>query len=191
MPYTVPYLGSAELWSFDNMVEEAFIVCILHGSSLRALLAHPGTMEVHPGATKALSSAVHIPVNAQPVLRIHEILVRIRIRRSIPLTNGSGSCYFRQWPFIFVSDFQDVKKNSKFLYFIKVHFTSLFKDKEVIKKSQNSRNQCFSYYSLTNPGGPKTYGSGSATLFTTQVSIIITLGTELVKLVGTEPESHD
>jgi hypothetical protein len=30
------------------------------------------------------------------VLRIHEILVRIRIRGSIPLTNGSGSCYFRQ-----------------------------------------------------------------------------------------------
>ncbi len=33
-------------------------------------------------------------------LRIREILVRIRIRGSIPLTNGSGfgSCYFRQWP---------------------------------------------------------------------------------------------
>ncbi len=32
----------------------------------------------------------------------HEILVRVRIRGSIPLTNGSGcgfgSCYFRQWP---------------------------------------------------------------------------------------------
>ncbi len=34
------------------------------------------------------------------VLRIHEILVRIRICGSIPLTYGSGcgSCYFRQWP---------------------------------------------------------------------------------------------
>jgi hypothetical protein len=33
-----------------------------------------------------------------PVLRIHEILARIRIRKSISLTNGcgSGSCYFRQ-----------------------------------------------------------------------------------------------
>jgi hypothetical protein len=30
----------------------------------------------------------------QPVLRIHEILVRIR--GSIPMTNRSGSCYFRQ-----------------------------------------------------------------------------------------------
>jgi hypothetical protein len=30
----------------------------------------------------------------EPVLRIHEILVRIRIRGFIPLTNGSGSCFF-------------------------------------------------------------------------------------------------
>jgi hypothetical protein len=36
------------------------------------------------------------------VLRIHEILVRIRIHKSIPVTNGSGSgcesgsCFFRQ-----------------------------------------------------------------------------------------------
>ena len=37
-----------------------------------------------------------------PVLRIHDILgwIRIRIRRSMPLTNGSGSgsCYFRHLP---------------------------------------------------------------------------------------------
>ena len=34
----------------------------------------------------------------QPVLRISDILVRIRIRGSVPLTNGSGfgSCYFCQ-----------------------------------------------------------------------------------------------
>jgi hypothetical protein len=29
------------------------------------------------------------------VLRIHDILVRIRIRGSMPLTSGSGSCYSR------------------------------------------------------------------------------------------------
>jgi hypothetical protein len=29
------------------------------------------------------------------VLRIHDFLVWIRIRGSMPLTNGSGSCYFR------------------------------------------------------------------------------------------------
>ncbi len=78
-------------------------------------------------------------------------------------------------PVIFVSDFQDVNKKNflsffAYTYLFKVHFTSLFKDKTVIKKSQNSRNQCFSYFSLTNPGSPKTYGSygsGSATLCTT------------------------
>jgi hypothetical protein len=31
-----------------------------------------------------------------PVLRIRYILARIRIRGSVPLTNGSGSCHFRQ-----------------------------------------------------------------------------------------------
>ncbi len=34
----------------------------------------------------------------QPWLQIHDILVRIQIRESMPLTNGSGSCYFRHWP---------------------------------------------------------------------------------------------
>ncbi len=46
------------------------------------------------------------PSNFWPVFRIHGILVRnrIRIRGSMPLTNGSGSgfgsgsCYFRHWP---------------------------------------------------------------------------------------------
>jgi hypothetical protein len=34
-----------------------------------------------------------------PVLRIRDILVRIQIRGSVPLTNGSGSgsCYFRRF----------------------------------------------------------------------------------------------
>jgi hypothetical protein len=32
----------------------------------------------------------------QAVLRIRGISVRILIRGSVPLTNGSGSCYFRQ-----------------------------------------------------------------------------------------------
>ncbi len=49
-------------------------------------------------------------VYSASVLWIHEILVRIRIRGSIPLTNGSGSCSFRQWP----SRYQ---KKSKFYYF--------------------------------------------------------------------------
>jgi hypothetical protein len=42
------------------------------------------------------------------VLRIHDILVWIWIRGSMPLTNGSGfgsgSCYFRQWKKVTVKD---------------------------------------------------------------------------------------
>jgi len=77
------------------------------------------------------------------VLRIREILERIRIRGSVLLTNGSGSgfCYF-------VIDVQDANKrlfSSKFsrLLLFKGIFTSFFK----IKKSQNSRNQgCFTIF---------------------------------------------
>ncbi len=36
-----------------------------------------------------------IIINSSAVLRIHDILVWIRIRGSMPLTSGSGSCYFR------------------------------------------------------------------------------------------------
>ncbi len=54
------------------------------------------------------------------VLRIHDILVRIRIRGSIPLTNGS---YFRQWP----------SRRQQLLIF-EGTFTSFFID----KKSQRS-----------------------------------------------------
>ncbi len=77
----------------------------------------------------------------QTVLRIHEILVRIRIRGTRPLTNGSGSgccCYFRRWT---------QQKNVFFWVFLLVTFWRyiyiIFKDK-IIKKSQNSRNQRFS-----------------------------------------------
>jgi hypothetical protein len=69
-----------------------------------------------------------------PVLRIHAILVwiRIRIRGSIPLTNGSGS-------FFFIIDLQDankklpvVKKSFSAHYFLKVllhHFSKKSKSK--------------------------------------------------------------
>ncbi len=33
-----------------------------------------------------------------PVLRIRDILVRIRIRGTVPLANEFGSWYFREWP---------------------------------------------------------------------------------------------
>ncbi len=111
------------------------------------------------------------------VLRIYDILVWIRIRGSMPLTNGSGSCYFRHWP-------QDANKNFFFFncsayYFLKVHLHHFSKIKSQ-KELQNSRNQEFSYYFCMmkgdpdpepdpylwlmdpNPGGPKTCGSGGS-----------------------------
>ncbi len=51
-------------------------------------------------------------------LGISDILVQIRIRGSITLTNGSGSCYFRQWP----------------LWRLKIFKTSFFKDKKSRKR---------------------------------------------------------
>jgi hypothetical protein len=60
----------------------------------------------------------------QAVMRIHEILVRIRmrirIRGSIPLTNGSG--------LVIASDLQDVHKKLFFAYFfLKVHLNHFLK----------------------------------------------------------------
>ncbi len=111
---------------------------------------------------------------SKAVLRIHDILVwiriRIQIRGSMPLTNGSGSCYFRHWP----SRCQQ-KTNFYFLFLICLllfegTFTSFFKDKSQ-KESQNSRNQGFSIYfcmmiegsgSRARSGSiPLTSGSGS------------------------------
>jgi hypothetical protein len=93
------------------------------------------------------------------VLRIHDILGWIRIRGSMPLTNGSESCYFRHWP-------SRCQQKSNFL----THFFCLnIKSK---KESQNSRNQGLSYYFCNDtrylwqvdpdPGGPKTWGSGGS-----------------------------
>jgi hypothetical protein len=63
-------------------------------------------------------------------------------RRSMPLTNGSGSgsCYFRQ----------DAKQKIIFLrfsacYFLKLHLHHFSKKWKVPKKSQNCRNRGFSY----------------------------------------------
>ncbi len=91
------------------------------------------------------------------VLRIHDILVWMRIRGSMPLTNGSGSFYFHHWP----SRCQQ-KTNffTKFFCILLLEgtFTLFFKDKKS-KKSQNSRNQGFSYYFCM-----MIEGSGSITL---------------------------
>ncbi len=103
------------------------------------------------------------------MLRIRDILVRIRIRGSVPLSltssSGSGSSSrsysFCQWP----STCQQKIFFSICLLLFEGAFTSFFKD----KMSQKSRNQGFSYYffwwwEVPDPGGQKIYWSGSGTI---------------------------
>jgi hypothetical protein len=71
--------------------------------------AAPGFAASHRGVQSG-SARLQVPDNLfvyllfYTVLRIHDIVVRIRIRGSMPLTNGSGS-------FFFAIDLQDVNKN--------------------------------------------------------------------------------
>ncbi len=79
---------------------------------------------------------------------LRELLCCHQCCGSVTFWYGSGSAYPYLWrtdPAIFVSDIQDAFKFLCLLLF-EGTFTSFFKDKKVIKKSQNSRNQGFSYY---------------------------------------------
>ncbi len=112
------------------------------------------------------------------VLGIRGILVRIGICGSIPLTNGSGSGYSRQWPsrwqlntiFFLVRFFVN--------YFIKVHFHHFSKIKRLKEVTKQEERRFFLLFLLDgrirsrirtsylvlmdlDPGGPKTYRSGS------------------------------
>jgi hypothetical protein len=81
------------------------------------------------------------------VFRIHDILVWIRIRGTMPLTNGSDA---DKDPAVFVIDLQDANKKAIFkknfcLLLLKVylhHFSKIKSPKEIT----NRRNQGFSFY---------------------------------------------
>jgi hypothetical protein len=75
----------------------------------------------------------------------HLLWTRIRIRGSMPLTNGSGSgyCYFHHWPSR-PQQKTDFLKSFLVNYFLKVHLHHFSKIKS--QKEQNSRNQGFSFY---------------------------------------------
>ncbi len=99
------------------------------------------------------------------VFRIYDILVWIRSRGSMPLTNGSGfgsgSCYFRHLPSKREQKSKLIKKVFlviTFWRYIYVHHFSKIKSKK--KKSQNSKNQDFSFYFCL-----MIEGSGSGTQF--------------------------
>ncbi len=89
------------------------------------------------------------PHRFQSVFRIHDILVWIRIRGSMPLTNGSGfgsgSCYFCHWPSRCQQKTNFLTQFFLLCYFLKVHLHYFWKIKSH-KESQNSRIQGFSYY---------------------------------------------
>ncbi len=91
------------------------------------------------------------------VLRIHDILVRIRIRGSMPLIMDPDSA-------IFVIDLQDANKKNIFLttfsasYFLKVRLHNFSKINTVVKKSHKRFFLLFLHNDL---GGPKICGSGS------------------------------
>jgi hypothetical protein len=87
----------------------------------------------------------------EAVFRIHDILVRIRIRGSMPLTNGSGcgsgSCYFHHY-------LQDAnkKQTKKIMFFCLILFECTFTYFSKIKRTCGS-------------GGSRSgFGSGSGTL---------------------------
>jgi hypothetical protein len=127
-------------------------------------------------------------VEIPALLRIHDILgcFRIRIRGSMPLTNGSGSgswiriLLFSSLTFKIPAQKKIFDTIFSAYYFLKVHLRHFSKINSQ-KESQNSRNQGSSYFfcmmiegsgsgsiPLTNGSGSgrpkKTCGSGSATL---------------------------
>ncbi len=98
----------------------------------------------------------------QPVLWIRDILLGIWIRRSVLLTYGSGSCFFRQW----LTRCQKTKiffQSFFAFHFLKVHYISFQKFKD--KKSKRSQKivefkVSLPFFGLLMEGS----GSGSTTL---------------------------
>ncbi len=137
-----------------------------HAGQQAGRLGPPGgQVKIHP---------VHEGLEA--VFRIHGILEWIRIRGSMPLTNGSGFGSGSWIRILLISSltFMMPTKNNLCLnlfsayYCLKVHLPNFPKIKSQ-KESQNSRNQGFSYYCcmMTEGSGsetgsiPLTNGSGS------------------------------
>ncbi len=110
------------------------------------------------------------------VLRIHDILgwIRIRIRGSMPLTNGSGfGSGSGSWIRILLFSSLTFKMPAKTQFFntifsaydfLKLHLHHFPKIK-IQKESQNSRNKGFSYYfCMMIEGSGSRAGSGSGSI---------------------------
>ncbi len=100
----------------------------------------------------------------QTVLRIHDILVWIRIRGSMPLTNGSGcgsgSFYFHHWPSRCQQKTYFKKKFFCMLLF-EGTFTSFFKGKKSKRCHKKEENKVFCLMIEGSGSIPLTNGSGS------------------------------
>ncbi len=112
----------------------------------------------------------HLENRRRAVFRIHDILVWIRIRESMPLTNGSGS-WIRILLFSSLTFKMPAKNYSNFLTqffllvtFLKVHLHYFSKIKSQ-KESQNSRIQdCYYFCMIEGSGSGSKAGSGSIPL---------------------------
>jgi hypothetical protein len=98
-------------------------------------------MRAFPHKEHRLKQRSKIFTNFDKVLWIRDILVRIRIRRSVPPTYGSGSCFFRQ----------GLRRCQQKIYLFcsllfEGTFTSVFKKKSQKEVTKNSRNQDLSYF---------------------------------------------
>ncbi len=115
---------------------------------------------------------VKISLGSKAVFQIRDILVRIRISGSVPLTNGSGYGAYQRIRLrilLFSSvTFKTPRKNNFFSFFCLFLWRYIYiilQRKNVTKKSQNSRNIGFSYYfwfMMEGSGSvPPTNGSSS------------------------------
>ncbi len=144
-------------------------------AAVRSRVADGSEAQVESLHADALSKVLLL-IMIIAVFRILDILVWIRIRGSMPLTNGSGfgsgSCYFRHWPSRRQQKSYLKKSFSAYYCTFEGAFTSFFKD----KKSKRSQKTVGIKDFLTifawgqkdpDSGGPKTcwsVGSGSGTL---------------------------
>ncbi len=101
--------------------------CFLHISKFFPLKIKHVTGEKKRSCSSTSCPSRVINLSSVPVLRIHDILVRIRIRGTVPLIKRSGSCFFCHWS----SRHQQITSFSQFfcLLLFEGTFTSFFKDK--------------------------------------------------------------
>ncbi len=78
-----------KLWYVQCCISACCCPCYLQWSRVPKAL---------PDGDSTFPCQGNIPVFIPAVFRIHDILVRIRIRRSMPPTNVSGPFYFHHWP---------------------------------------------------------------------------------------------